>query len=169
MKTKLSLKAFWNVVEQRLTTCSAEELRAIVRALAQATPPPERQAFLDTLQPVAATGMVVQQESAYEALLEDIDTLADELQEAIEEAEAWDEYDEEDSLGPYGEFIEPLTGLFDSAAAAFDVGNETLARPAYHNLFEALSLEDDYGRGVRAENLQDVDTGEARVRHLRAV
>ena len=169
MKTKLSLKAFWHVVEQRLTTCSAEELRAIVRALAQATPPPERQAFLDTLQPVAATGMVVQQESAYEALLEDIDTLADELQEAIEEAESWDEYDEEDSLGPYGEFIEPLTVLFDRAAAAFDASNETLARTAYHNLFEALSLEDDYGRGVRAENLQDVDMGEARARYLRAV
>jgi tetratricopeptide (TPR) repeat protein len=169
METKLSLKAFWNVVEQRLTTCSAEELRAIVRALAQATPPPERQAFLNTLQPVAATGAVVQQESAYETLLEDIDILTDELQEAIEEAEGWDEYDEEDSLGPYGEFIEPLTGLFDRAAAAFDAGNETLARTAYHNLFEALSLEDDYGRGVRAENLQDVDIGEARARYLRAV
>lgn len=69
METKLSLKAFWDVVEQRLTTCSAEELRTIVRALAQATPPPERQAFLDTLQPVAATGEVVQPESAQDDLL----------------------------------------------------------------------------------------------------
>jgi hypothetical protein len=169
METKLSLKAFWNVIEQRLTTCSAEELRAIVRALAQAIPPTERQAFLATLQPVAATAAVLQQESAHEALLEDIDTLADELQEAMEEAEGWDEYDEEDSLGPYEEFVEPLAILFGRAAAAFDASNITLARTAYHNLFEALSLEDDYGRGVRAENLQDVDMGEARARYLRAV
>ena len=44
---QLSLKAFWDTVEQRLAGCSAEELRAIVRALAQATPATERQAFLD--------------------------------------------------------------------------------------------------------------------------
>src|SRR5262249_4456060 len=167
METNLSSKAFWEAVEQRLTTCSAEELRAIVRALAQATPPTERQAFLDTLQPVATAAAVLQQESAHEALLEDIDTLADELQEAIEEAEGWDEYDEEDSLGPYEEFVEPLASLFERAAAAFDASNATLARTAYHNLFEALSLEDDYGRGVRAENLQEVDMGEARARYLR--
>src|SRR5215510_9786778 len=136
METKLSLKAFWNVIEQRLTTCSAEELRAIVRALAQAIPPTERQAFLATLQPVAATAAVLQQESAHEALLEAIDTLADELQEAMEEAEGWDEYDEEDSLGPYEEFVEPLAILFGRAAAAFDASNVTLARTAYHNLFE---------------------------------
>ena len=146
METKLSLKAFWDAVEQRLTTCSAEELRAIVRALAQATPPPQRQAFLDTLQPVSTTAAVVQHEPASEELLADIDTLADELQEALEGADDWDEYDEEDSLGPYEEFVEPLTVLFDRAAAACDAGNAALARTAYHNLFAALPLEDNYGR-----------------------
>src|SRR5204863_792783 len=102
-------------------------------------------------------------------LLADIAALADELQAATEQAEGWDEYHEQDSLGPYEEFVEPLTTLFDRTAAAFDAGNVTLARTAYHNLFEALSLEDDYGSGVRAENLQDVDMREARARYLRAV
>src|SRR5262245_47184305 len=147
METKLSFEAFWDAVEQRLMACSAEELRAIVWALAQATPPTERQAFLDTLQPVAATTAVVQHEAAPEELLADIDTLVDELQAASEETDDWDEYDEEDSLGSYEEFVEPLTVLFDRAAMAFEAGNMALARTAYHNLFEALSLEDDYGRG----------------------
>lgn len=169
METRLSFKAFWDAVEQRLTACSAEALRAIVRALAQATPSTERQAFLDALQPVAATAAVVPHEPASEALLTDIDTLADELQDALDGADDWDEYGEEDSLGPYEEFVEPLTVLFDRAAMAFDAGNVALARTAYHDLFEALSLEDGYGRGVRAENLQDVDMGEARARYLRAV
>src|SRR5215467_7732596 len=62
METKLSCTAFWDAVEQRLTACSAEELRAIVRALARATPPAQRQAFLDTLQPMAATAAVGQPE-----------------------------------------------------------------------------------------------------------
>src|SRR5215831_2548700 len=107
METKLSSKAFWKAVEQRLTACSAEELRAIVRALAQAIPPRQRQAFLDTLQPVAATGAPEQRAPVSEALLADIDALAGQLQEAgdgaedCDGAEDWDEYDDEDSLGPY--------------------------------------------------------------------
>jgi len=169
METTLSLQAFWDAVEQRLTACSAEELRAIVRALAQATPPQQRQAFLDTLQSVVVTAAVVQPEPAAEGLLADIDTLTDELQETLDEADEWDEYDEEDSLGPYEEFVEPLTVLFGRAAAACDAGSVALARTAYHSLFEVLSLEDDYGRGVRAEDLQDVDMGAARARYLRAV
>ena len=58
MDTRLSFEAFWDALEQRLTACSAEALRAIVRALAQSTPATERQAFLDILQPVAATAAV---------------------------------------------------------------------------------------------------------------
>ena len=110
-----------------------------------------------------------------EELLADIADLADELRAEMEGAEAWeerygwDEDDEEDSLGPYAEFVEPLTALFDRAEAAFDYGDVTLARAAYHKLFEVLALEDDYGRGVRAEHLPDVEVGEARARYLRAV
>ena len=141
------MKAFWDVVEQRLAGCSAEELRAIVRALARATPATARQAFLNTMQLMAETTPIVPPVPAPEALLVDIAALADELQAATEEAEGWDEYHEEDSLGPYAEFVAPLTALFDRAAAVFDAGNMTLARTAYHNLFATLTYEDDYGRG----------------------
>jgi hypothetical protein len=80
-----------------------------------------------------------------------------------------DEYDEEDSLGPYAEFVEPVTGLFDRAEAAFEYGDAMLARAAYRKLFEVLAVEDDYGCGVRAEHLPDVAVDEARARYLRAV
>jgi len=169
IEQQLSLKAFWDTVEQRLAVCSAEELRAVVRALARAAPAPERQAFLNTIQLRAETTPVVPSVPPPEALLVDIAALADELQAATAEAEGWDEYHEEDSLGPYAEFVAPLTTLFDRAAAAFDAGNMTLARTAYHNLFATLTYEDDYGRGVRAEHLPDVAVSEACARYLRAV
>ena len=51
---KISLKTFWETVEQRLAACSADELRAILRTLAQETTPSVRQAFLDKLGPVAS-------------------------------------------------------------------------------------------------------------------
>src|SRR5262245_46179984 len=169
MKQQLSLKAFWDAVEHRLAVCSAEELRAVVRALARATPATARQAFLSTMQLMAETTPVVLPAPAPEELLVDIAALADELQAATEAAEGWDEYHEEDSLGPYVEFVAPLTALFDRAAVAFAAGNMTLARTAYHHLLATLTYEDDYGRGVRAEHLQDVAVNEACARYLRAI
>ena len=169
MKQQLSLKAFWDAVEQRLAVCSAEELRAVVRALARATPATKRPAFLHTMRLMAETTPVVPPAPTPKELLADVAALADELQAATEEAEGWEEYDEEDSLGPYAKFVAPLTALFDRAAAAFAAGDMTLARTAYHNLFATLTYEDDYGRGIRAEHLQDVIVGEAWARYLRAV
>ena len=169
MEKPLSLQAFWDAVEHRLAACSAEELRAIVRALAQATPATQRQAFLERLPPMVGAGAVIPPESLSEALLADIATLAGELQGATAAAEGSDEYHEEDSLGPYAAFVEPLSALFDRAAAAFEAGNVTLARTAYQHLFAMLSYEDDYGRGVRAEDLQEVTRSAAFARYLRAV
>jgi hypothetical protein len=169
MEQQLSLKAFWDAVEQRLAVCSAEELRAVVRALARATPAAQRRAFLETMQPVAAISAVVPPAPAPEEVLVDIAALADELQAAMETAEDCDEYHEEDNLGPYAEFVAPLAALFDRAAAVFFAGNMTLARTAYRNLFKTLTYEDDYGRGVRAEHLSDATISEACARYLRAV
>jgi hypothetical protein len=172
---KMSLKAFWEAVEERLAACSADELRAILRAMAGETPPTGRRAFLEKLERIEGTPVAAQQALQQEDLLADIEDLAQELKEAMEGAEGWEEryewgeYDDEDSLGPYEEFVEPLVELFDRAEAAFDYGNPSLAREAYQRLFQMLTLEDDYGRGVGPSDLTGVDAGEARARYLRAV
>ncbi len=173
---KIPLKAFWEAVEQRLVAYSADELRAILRAMAQETPPSGRQAFLDKLKPVGGAAVAAFQMIQQEDLLADIDDLAQELKIAMKYADAWEEryewgeyYDEEDSLGPYEEFVEPLVELFDRAEAAFDYGEFSLARAAYQRLFELLRTEDDYGRGVSASDLTGVDADEAVARYLRAV
>lgn len=173
---KIPLKTFWEAVEQRLAACSAEELRAILRAMAQETPPTGRQAFLTKLEPVEETAVAAQQAIQQEDLLADIADLAQELTAEMEGAEYWEEhsgwgeyYDDEDSLGPYAEQVEPLVELFDRAEAAFDYGQLSLARAAYRELFELLDLDDDYGRGVHATDLTGVDLDEARARYLRAV
>jgi len=175
---KIPLKAFWDTVEQRLAVYSADELRSILRGMAQETLPTGRQAFLDKLKPAAETAAAAQQAIGQDDLLTDIDDLAQELQSAMDRAEPWEdehdwheygEYDEEDSLGPYEEFIEPLTALFDRTEAAFDYDDLTLARAAYQKLFEVLGREDDYGRRVSLSDLESVDGGEVVARYLRAV
>jgi hypothetical protein len=172
---KISLKAFWEAVEQRLAAYSADELRAILRAMAQETPPSGRRAFLARLERVEGAAVAASQAIQQEDLLADIDDLAQEIDVAMQHAEPWEEryewgeyYDEEDSLGPYEEFVEPLVELFDRAEAAFDYGELPLARTAYQRLFELLRTEDGYGRGVSASDLTGVDADEAVARYLRA-
>jgi hypothetical protein len=158
-----------DAVEQRLAVYSAKELRAIVRVFAQGTPVASRQAFLDLLQSAGATVVAAQTESLTVALLADIANLADEIEMATESAEDWDDYHEEDSLGPYVAFVEPLTDLFERTALLFDTGSVDLARSAYSQLFGIFAFEDEYGRGIRAVDLPDVDMRAARARYLRAV
>jgi hypothetical protein len=175
---KIPLKTFWDTLEQRLSGYSADELRGILRAMAQETPPTQRQAFLEKLKPMSKeTTVAVQKALGQEKLLADIDDLASEIQAEAKNADEWEEqryewgdhYDDEDSLGPYEKFVEPLTALFDRTEAVFDFGNLKLARAAYQKLFDVFTLQDDYGRGVSAHDLTNVDIGEARARYLRAV
>ena len=177
---KISLKAFWDAVGQQLASCSVDELRSILRAMAQETLPMQRGSFLAKLKPVADTA-AADQAIGSDDLLADIDELANDIKEERdrseppeEEYDDWydDEYgerDDEDSLGPYEQFIEPLTALFDQAEAAFDYGDLELARAAYQKLFEIVGQEDDYGRSVSMADLEGVDGDEATSRYLRAV
>jgi hypothetical protein len=172
---KIPLKIFYETVEQRLADCSVEELRHILRAMAQRTSPSERQAFLEKLKPPADLDSLAQQ-APRDDLLAEIENLASELEEAMEDAEGWEEvhgwyeeYDEEESSGPYEDFLPPLARLFDQAQAAFDYGNLSLASDAYRALFELCIQQDDYGRGVSIEDLEGVEKDEAYARYLRAV
>ncbi len=173
---KVTLKAFWEAVERRLAACSAGELCVVLRAMAQQAPPTERRTFLDTLNAAKETADIVQQVIRQDELLTDIDDLARELQAKTKQADTWEErygygndYDEEDHLGPYEQFVEPLTALFERVEAVFDHGNLALACAAYEKLFTLCEREDDYGRGVGVNDLESVDVGEARARYLRAV
>jgi hypothetical protein len=175
---KIPLKTFWETVDQRLSAFSLDELRGILRAMAEETAPAQRQAFLDKLKPMSEeTAVAIQKSLRQGNLLADIDDFASELKTQMKGAEYWEEehdewgehYDDEESVGPYEDSIEPLTALFDRAEAAFDYGNLRLARTAYRKLFDVLVLGDDYGRGLRANDLANVDAGEARARYLRAV
>ena len=176
-KDKMPLKAFWEAVEERLAACSTDELRAILRAMAERTLPMGRQAFLNQLKAVDPKAAAGQQALAEEGLLADISDLKREIEEKSTHADEWEEnrswddhgYNDEDGLGPYEDFVEPLSGLFDRTEATFDYGNLALARAACQKLFELLELEDDYGRGIRSDDLQDVNMDEARARYLRAV
>ena len=173
---KVPLKTFWEAVEQRLSASSADELRAILRTMAHEVPPGSRGAFLARLGSVEEADVALSQAAQPGDLLADIDDLARELEDTMQHADTWEDrydgedyYDEEDSLGPYEEFLEPLAGLFDRAQAAFDHEDVGLARAAYQKLFDLLELEDDYGRRVSVSDLTGVDAGEAAARYLRAV
>ena len=158
----IPLRRFFEAVEERLSACSADELRSILRAMAQVVAPKDRQGFLEALVPGKEARDVIQSALRQDDLLSEIDDLVAEIRAEMDSAEdAYDRYgghwDDEDSLGPYEQFIAPLAELFDRTAGVFDCDNRSLARDAYRKLFDGLAMEDDYGRGVRASDLRDAD------------
>ncbi len=145
--------------------------------MAHQTPPVERRAFLAQLTPPTENPVDLQDILQQTDLLADIDDLQREIEHAIKHAaEPWDddygwgEYDdEEDSLGPYENFVAPIEALFEKIEAVFDYGDFPLVRAAYAKLYPLLMLEDDYGRGIHVEDLTGLDKAETRARYLRAV
>ncbi len=172
---KMPLKTFLEAVEQQIIACSVEDLRAILRGMAQETVPAGRASFLQKLGPrVAPTAPEFEIDS--DELLGEIADLADELQEAMENAEPdeseegwYDNDSDEDDEDPYEEFLTPLARLFDQAQAAFDYGNLTLARDAYQALFDVCNEEDDYGRGIQINQIENLDQDESLARYSFAV
>jgi hypothetical protein len=81
---KMSLKTFWEQVETKLATCSAEELGSILRAMAWETPPTQRHAFLNKLERSEGSILAATQAIQQEDLLADIDDLAHEFQSTME-------------------------------------------------------------------------------------
>ncbi|MCX7839882.1 MAG: hypothetical protein N2559_10590 [Anaerolineae bacterium] len=171
----MSLKAFWDALEEQLAAYTADELRALVRAFAREVTPTERQAFLTRVRDAPrATVATFKHAVKPETLLKDILALANQVKQKMKNAEYYDDYDDyyeehDDTPSPYDDFIEPLTALFDRTQAVFDLGDFARARAAYQKLFEIFDLEDDYGRGLDIQDLSTVDANEARARYLRAV
>src|SRR4051812_22436828 len=127
----IPLKRFFEAVEERLSVCSADELRSILRAMAQVVTPKDRQGFLEALVPNKEAGDAIQSALRQDDLLSEIDDLLAEIRAEMDRAEDaydGDRWDDEDSLGPYEEFLTPLAELFDRTAGVFDCGDLSLAR-----------------------------------------
>ena len=56
----IPLKRFFEAVEERLSACSADELRSILRAMTQVVAPKDRQGFLEALVPGKEAPDVIQ-------------------------------------------------------------------------------------------------------------
>lgn len=173
----MSVKAFFDALEEKLKNCLREELLLIIRNSARTVAPPERGKFLNELLPTDTASARVPDMLRPGGLLADIDCLIKEIARKQKNADEWEQerwsyhdgYDEEDSLGPYEDFATDFDMLFDRTRGAFDCGDFALARQAYVKLFETLGMEDDYGRGVRAEDLQETAMDEECSRYLRSV
>jgi len=176
-KSKVSLKAFWETLEERLGTCSADELREIIRGMAGDVSPAGRRGFLDRLKVADKGGGSFEQAVAEDDLLAHIEGLAREIREAGSLEPDYEHYgshgyyldDEQYHLEPYELYLPDVTDAFDRAEAAFEMGEMMLARAAYEKLFGIFGHEDEYGRALHTHDVEDVDMDESLARYLRAV
>jgi soluble cytochrome b562 len=160
---KLPLKVFTEEYLRILKDSSADDLRAILVRMADEVSPLERQEFIEKLLPPTSSepSPVVFETT----LLDDIESLKEDIIVQGEEEPDW-EYDDEDTLTGYEEFLQPLSDLFDKVEALFNAGHYETARMAYKELFSIFEITDDYGRGINIYDVTGTDLDEARARYF---
>lgn len=166
---KMSLKAFNETVNTILSPLSAEQLSSIIKSMAKDVLPSNRNTFIAKIN-IKDMQPTIELETA--DILDEIESLQEDIQEKIAtegEEYYYEDYDEDDSLAMYAEFVHPMSTLFDKTDALFDYGHFEAARGAYEKLFAIFDLEDDYGRGIRTEDVENTNVNEAADRYLRAV
>jgi hypothetical protein len=165
--TTMSLKSFTEEYTRILQSYTADELRAILISMANEVKPAFRSEFICNL--LLKTKKEQQLNIPGEEILEEIEALVEEIEGQANEEPDWSEYDDEDSLGEYSQFIPSVSYLFNKIETLFDHGQYELARQAYKALFTIFEIEDDYGRGIQLYDIDDLDREEVRARYLRSI
>ncbi|MCK4609203.1 MAG: hypothetical protein KAT71_06965 [Gammaproteobacteria bacterium] len=175
-QTKMNFKPFFERANEILDACDKNELKNLIRAMAEEITPLERASFIERIS--ACKEMTARSDYDVADLLQNIEVFRRKIEATANDPEDayeyeyesyYDDYDDEDSLGPFEEYVADLDSLFGEAAAAFDYGKVELAREAYEKLFAILEIEDEYGRGITDYDLESVDIDETRARYIRAV
>jgi hypothetical protein len=160
---KMPLKVFVEEYTKILQTCSPDELKAILKSMADEAKPHAREEFIKKLSPAYTS----QHQSIPVDLdiLDEIDSLKEDILAQGEEEPDW-EGNDEDSLGKYEQFVSPLGDLLDKAALLFIQKQYEVAQNAYRELFSIFDIENDYGHGIRIYDVESADLEEARAFYL---
>ena len=125
--------------------------------------------FIKKLSPVEEERIQIDPLISGNEILDEIVSLVEEIEEQGSEEPDWEEYDDEDSLGEYEQFVNPMEDLFSQTNALFDDGHYQLARTTYERLFSIFEIEDDYGCGIRSYDLETTALDEVRSRYFRSI
>ncbi len=163
----MTIKAFTEEYSRLLQSYTVDDLRLILISMANEVKPAARREFINKL--LMKTKQVHQLERADESILDEIQSLLEEIEEQANEEPEWNGYDDEDSLGEYAQFIPSISSLFNKIETLFDHGQYKLARQAYKALFAVFEMEDDYGRSIQLYDVDDLERDEVRARYLRSI
>lgn len=167
-ESNLSLKTFTETYTRLLENSSADELKAILSNMAKEVHFESREAFIRKLSPESSQTKLPLSGSPF---LDEINSLKEKILAQGEKEPDWDGYadEDEDCLGPYEKFLQPLLNLFDRANKLFDEGDYKKAREAYENLFLVFEIEDAYGRGIHPEDIENHSFFKIRARYFRSL
>lgn len=168
MATKITRKDFIEQYTTFFQNAAKDELVAILSAMAEKVEPSARQSFLNTLYSPQQKRSSVKSEQLEQGILDEIADIKSEILEKAEEEADWDEYQDDEDLAGYEEFVGSLARLMCKVNAKFDLGCYEFARKAYAELF-TIDVEDEYGHGINISDVDGVDLNEARARYLRSI
>lgn len=166
--SKMTLKNFVEEYTKILNMYDSEQLKSILISMANDVDPKERTTFITKL--ILKQSVKTEWIMPGKEILEEIDSLIEDIRAQSEEEPDWSEYDDEDdTLGEFAEFIPSLHKLFNDAEALFNNAECDNAQKAYATLFTIFEIQDDYGRGISIHDLENFDFDEASARYLRSV
>lgn len=172
-KDSMDFKLFFEKINSLLENSTTNELKNIIKSLAEDLAPVERKDFVEKV--TCYKTKQIKNPNAPELILEiadlkkEIEEMAQNSGNDYDDEYDYDRYHDEDCLGPFQDFIQLLAQLYDKTATVFDYGNIKIACQAYEELFSIFQIEDDRGRGIRYYDLENVDVNGARARYLRSI
>lgn len=173
--SKMSIKSFLSEVEKILRSCEKSQLEKILFQRAKNIPLGKREDFLNELIPVSQKNIT--EIVGTVGLLADIECFRNGYKLAMDKYSNGEnyysdeyEYDEDGMrVDPYEDYFHSLRDLFDRAAGTFEGGDFSISAKAYSKLFEIFLMEDTYGSGIRADDLDNFDVVLEISRHARSV
>ena len=166
--SKMTLKAFTEEYTQILNGYGVDELRCILTNMALDISSEYRREFIEQLlnpKPLSA-----QKVKPTESTLDEIEYLIEDIRDQSEQEPDWGrDYDDEDSLAEFSDFIPRIYQVFDKVEALFDYGDFHLARKGFDALYTIFDIQDDYGRGISLHDLEELNLEEIKARYLRSI
>lgn len=171
MSTKhLSYREFWEALEARLEQAGLEDLRQVLRRMADAVAPTQRAAFLEQLDRYLEPEAAVTPDLMQPSLLQQIADLKQEIQDYLENLDEEDYFDDEyseETRDVFTPFEEPFEALLEDVGYIHEDGDDALAVQAYRALFGFFEITDEYGNNFSAHNFLP-DIQESFLRYLHA-
>lgn len=164
----LSYREFWETLETKLEQATVEDLRRVLRGMAEGLKPNERKGFLEQLDHFLKSTTKPEPKPESPSLLHKIEALKQEIQEyldGLDEEDYFEDVYSDETANVFLPFYDAFEELLRETDRLHEDGQDALVVKAYRALFSFVEITDDYDNSFP---IHDLDSEESLLRYLHA-